>query len=153
MPGDKSLFPITDSGRPAAKETHDGFFNGRDLDRTATARLPTGTPLQEKEIQANAGINSALRRAAELAAPSYQSAPRVNDAAESSEPTKAEREVTEKPSLVYVRSIPRHEAILVTKKYPVFQRRTLAWDWRRERDCEHAWNQLQAPRCERRCSQ
>src|SRR5258708_9670092 len=33
---DKSLFPITDSGRPVAKETHEGFLNERDLQRTAT---------------------------------------------------------------------------------------------------------------------
>ncbi len=31
---DKSLFPITDSGRPVAKETHEGFLNERDLQRT-----------------------------------------------------------------------------------------------------------------------
>jgi hypothetical protein len=33
---DKSLFPITDSGRPATKESHEGFLNERDLQRTAT---------------------------------------------------------------------------------------------------------------------
>ena len=33
---DKSLFPITDSGRPVTKETHEGFLNERDLQRTAT---------------------------------------------------------------------------------------------------------------------
>ena len=31
---EKSLFPITDSGRPAAKENHQGFVNERDLQRT-----------------------------------------------------------------------------------------------------------------------
>jgi len=30
----KSLFPITDSGRPATKEAHQGFLNERDLQRT-----------------------------------------------------------------------------------------------------------------------
>ena len=43
-PGDKSLFPITDSGRPAIKETHEGFLNERDLQRTATGRPAPGTP-------------------------------------------------------------------------------------------------------------
>jgi hypothetical protein len=33
---DKSLFPITDSGRPVTKEVHEGFLNERDLQRTAT---------------------------------------------------------------------------------------------------------------------
>ena len=31
---EKSLFPIIDSGRPAAKETHQGSLNERDLQRT-----------------------------------------------------------------------------------------------------------------------
>jgi len=31
---DESLFPITDSGSPEAKETHQGFLNERDLQRT-----------------------------------------------------------------------------------------------------------------------
>ena len=31
----KSLFPITDSGRPAVKEAHRGFVNESDLQRTA----------------------------------------------------------------------------------------------------------------------
>jgi hypothetical protein len=38
---DKSLFPITDSGRPVTKESHEGFLNERDLQRTATK--PAGT--------------------------------------------------------------------------------------------------------------
>ena len=33
---DKSLFPVTDSGRPVTKESHEGFINERDLQRTAT---------------------------------------------------------------------------------------------------------------------
>jgi hypothetical protein len=45
---DKSLFPITDSGRPVTKETHEGFLNERDLQRTATkpaagTKVPSGT--------------------------------------------------------------------------------------------------------------
>ena len=32
----RSLLPITDSGRPIAKETHDGFVDEQDLQRTAT---------------------------------------------------------------------------------------------------------------------
>ena len=34
-PPDKSIFPIIDSGRPQAKETHQGFLNEQDLDKTA----------------------------------------------------------------------------------------------------------------------
>jgi hypothetical protein len=32
----RSLLPITDSGRPVAKETHDGFVDEQDVQRTAT---------------------------------------------------------------------------------------------------------------------
>ena len=38
---DHSLFPITDSGSPAAKETHQGFLNEREA---ATARVNTAPP-------------------------------------------------------------------------------------------------------------
>jgi hypothetical protein len=41
---DKSLFPITDSGRPAAKERHQGFLNERDLQRTVI-RSPSNASL------------------------------------------------------------------------------------------------------------
>ena len=67
-PGDKSLFPITDSGRPAAKETHEGFLNERDLQRTATGRPSSGTTTSRTgKYGRNASFNTALRRAAELA--------------------------------------------------------------------------------------
>ncbi len=44
---EKSLFPITDSGRPAAKENHQGFVNERDLQRTVIhsgTNAPQPTP-------------------------------------------------------------------------------------------------------------
>ena len=47
---DKSLFPITDSGRPVTKESHDGFLNERDLQRTATK------PVAGKMVAPGAGI-------------------------------------------------------------------------------------------------
>ena len=42
---DKSLFPITDSGRPVTKDSHEGFLNERDLQRTATKPAP-GTKVE-----------------------------------------------------------------------------------------------------------
>jgi hypothetical protein len=36
---DRNLFPITDSGRPSAKESHEGFLNDRDLERSVTRRF------------------------------------------------------------------------------------------------------------------
>ncbi len=38
-PGDKSLLPITDSGRPVPKEGHDGYLNEQDLDRSADQEI------------------------------------------------------------------------------------------------------------------
>ena len=35
---DRSFFPITDSGRPSAKESHEGFLNEKDLERSLTRR-------------------------------------------------------------------------------------------------------------------
>ena len=48
---DKSLFPITDSGRPVTKESHEGFLNERDLQRTATKPAAgTGRWRAEREL-------------------------------------------------------------------------------------------------------
>ena len=41
--GDRSLFPITDSGRPTAKEAHEGFLNEKDLERSVTHRPRAGS--------------------------------------------------------------------------------------------------------------
>jgi len=40
---DRSLFPITDSGAPAAKEAHEGFLNEKDLERSVTHRPHPGS--------------------------------------------------------------------------------------------------------------
>jgi len=105
-PGDKSLFPITDSVRPAANEMHEGFLNERDLQRTATGRPTTGTP---RAGQGNAdGTLASIPPFGEQQnwqAPPYQPGTSVNNATETLETGKTERETMEKPSLVYVRSI------------------------------------------------
>ena len=97
---DKSLFPITDSGRPAAKESHQGFLNERDLQRTvirsASSASQTG--------QANgAGTLGSIAPFGDQAwqAPPYQ----PGSSAETSDLGKAEREAMEKPSLMYVRKV------------------------------------------------
>ena len=105
-PGDKSLFPITDSGRPATKETHDGFLNERDLQRTATGRPTPGTP---RAGQGNTdGTLASIPPFGEQQswqAPPYQPGTSANNAADVPDPGKTEREAMEKSSLVYVRSI------------------------------------------------
>jgi hypothetical protein len=103
--GDKSLFPITDSGQPVTKETHDGFLNERDLERTATGRPPWGT---SGAGPANAGGTlGSIPPFGEQnwQAPPYQPGTSGSNAAEMPDAGKAEREATERSSLVYVRSI------------------------------------------------
>jgi hypothetical protein len=104
MPSDKSLFPITDSGRPPAKETHEGFLNERDLQQTATGRPTSGTP---RAAQGNAdGTLASIPPFGEQSwqAPPYQPGASANNAAEISDSDKTEREAMNKSSLVYVRS-------------------------------------------------
>ncbi len=97
---DKSLFPITDSGRPATKETHQGFLNERDLQRTVI-RSASNAP---QTGQTNgAGTLGSIPPFGDQSwqAPPYQPA----SGAETSDVGKAEREAMEKPSLMYVRKV------------------------------------------------
>ena len=96
---DKSLFPITDSGRPVTKESHEGFLNERDLQRTATK--PAGTT-----VAGGAGTLGSIPPFGDQQpwqAPPYQ--PRSGAGAETPDLGKAEREAMEKSSLIYVRNV------------------------------------------------
>ncbi len=96
---DKSLFPITDSGRPATKESHEGFLNERDLQRTATK--PAGTT-----VAGGAGTLGSIPPFGDQQpwqAPPYQ--PGSGAGAETPDLGKAEREAMEKSSLIYVRNL------------------------------------------------
>ncbi|HMB84534.1 MAG TPA: hypothetical protein VKI40_10855 [Terriglobales bacterium] len=101
---DKSLFPITDSGRPVTKETHEGFLNERDLQRTATK--PAGTT-----VAGGAGTLGSIPPFGDQQrwqAPPYQ--PGSGAGAETPDLGKAEREAMEKSSLIYVRNVSAHSA-------------------------------------------
>ena len=105
-PGDKSLFPITDSGRPATKETHDGFLDEQDLQRTATGRPTPGTPrVGQGNTDGTLASIPPFGDQQNWQAPPYQPGASVNNTANVPDPGKAEREAMEKSSLVYVRSI------------------------------------------------
>jgi hypothetical protein len=96
---DKSLFPITDSGRPVTKESHEGFLNERDLQRTATK--PGGTT-----VAGGAGTLGSIPPFGDQQpwqAPPYQ--PGSGAGAETPDLGKAEREAMEKSSLIYVRNV------------------------------------------------
>ncbi len=94
---DKSLFPITDSGRPVTKESHEGFLNERDLQRTATK------PAAGTKVASGSGTLGSIPPFGDQQpwqAPPYQS----GSGAQTPDLDKAEREAMEKSSLVYVRS-------------------------------------------------
>ena len=95
---DKSLFPITDSGRPVTKETHQGFLNERDLQRTVVRSASNTSQTGQTN---GAGTLGSIPPFGEQAwqAPPYQ----ANSSAETSDVGKAERETMEKPSIMYVR--------------------------------------------------
>jgi len=96
---DKSLFPITDSGRPVTKESHEGFLNERDLQRTATK--PAGTT-----VAGGAGTLGSIPPFGDQQpwqAPPYQ--PGSGAGGETPDLGKAEREAMEKSSLIYVRNV------------------------------------------------
>jgi len=95
---DKSLFPITDSGRPVTKESHEGFLNERDLQRTATK------PAAGRTVATGAGTLGSIPPFGDQQpwqAPPYQP---DSVGAETPDLGKAEREAMEKSSLIYVRS-------------------------------------------------
>ncbi len=96
---DKSLFPITDSGRPVTKESHEGFLNERDLQRTATK------PAAGAKVASGAGTLGSIPPFGDQQpwqAPPYQ--PGSVAGAETPDLGKAEREAMERSSLIYVRT-------------------------------------------------
>jgi hypothetical protein len=97
---DKSLFPITDSGRPAAKEAHQGFLNERDLQRTVVRSASNASQTGQTNGPGTLGSIPPFGDQA-WQAPPYQ----PGSSAETSDVGKAEREAMEKPSLMYVRKV------------------------------------------------
>ena len=96
---ERSLFPITDSGRSPAKENHQGFVNERDLQRTV---IHSGTNAsQPTPANGTATLGSIPPFGDKWQAPPYES----GVSADTSDVSKAERETMEKPSLIYVRKV------------------------------------------------
>lgn len=97
---ERSLFPITDSGHPAAKEMHQGFLNERDLQRTV---IRSGSSTSQTAQPNGAGtLGSIPPFSDKWQAPPYEPS---STAADPIEVSKAEREAMEKPSLLYVRKV------------------------------------------------
>jgi hypothetical protein len=104
--GDKSLLPITDSGRPVPKETHDGYLKEQDLERSATKRTPTRTFTQPAQSEHTAGTLGSIPPFGDQPwqAPPYQPGTGPNIVEQTKDPGKSEREALEKSSLVFVRT-------------------------------------------------
>jgi hypothetical protein len=102
---DKSLFPVTDSGRPVTKESHQGFLNERDLQRTATKSAATAPGA------GGTGTLGSIPRFGDQQpwqAPPYQ--PGSGAGTETPDLGKGEREAMEKASLIYVRNVSANSA-------------------------------------------
>jgi Bacterial conjugation TrbI-like protein len=97
---EKSLFPITDSGRPAAKEAQQGFLNERDLQRTV---VRTGSSTSQTAQPHGTGTLSSIQPFGDK----WQAPPpEANPSDDATDVSKSEREAMEKPSLMYVRKTP-----------------------------------------------
>jgi type IV secretory pathway VirB10-like protein len=104
--GDRSLFPITDSGRPSAKDVNEGFLNEKDLERSVTHRAHAGS-VQAGPSNAPGSLGSIPPFGPDQ--PVWQAPPYQAGAApagvDGTDLGKAEREAMEKSSLIYVRNI------------------------------------------------
>jgi Bacterial conjugation TrbI-like protein len=102
---DRSLFPITDSGRSLAKEAHEGFLNEKDLERSVTHRPHTGS-VQAGPSNAPASLGSIPPFGPDQ--PGWQAPPYQGVAPAGVDGTvlgKTGREAMEKSSLIHIRSV------------------------------------------------
>ena len=103
---DRSLFPITDSGSPSAKESHEGFLNEKDLERSVTQR-PRADTVQAGPSNAPGSLGSIPPFGPDQ--PGWQAPPYQAGAApagvDGTDLGKAEREAMEKSSLIYARNV------------------------------------------------
>jgi hypothetical protein len=103
---ERSLFPITDSGAPTAKEVHEGFLNEKDLERSVTHRPHPGS-VQADLSNAPGSLGAIPPFGPDQPgwqAPPYQAGP-APTGVDRTDLGKAEREAMEKSSLIYVRNV------------------------------------------------
>lgn len=105
-PAEKSLLPITDSGRPVFKEGHDGYLNEQDLNRSATRRTRSTSSVPRLPSESAAGTLGSIPPFGEQPwqAPPYQPGMAPNVVSETAQ-NKSEREALEKSSLIFVRNV------------------------------------------------
>jgi hypothetical protein len=98
-----SLLPITDSGRPPTKATHEGFVNEQDLQRTATRQLAPSNTGRPSPGTRSGTLASVPPFPEQWQAPPYQ--PGVDGSAQTGDLSKAEKEALEKSSVTYVSNV------------------------------------------------
>jgi hypothetical protein len=98
-----SLLPITDSGRPPTKATHEGFFDEQDLQRTATRQSALSNTARPSPSTQSGTLASVPPFPEQWQAPPYQ--PGTDGGTQPGDLSKAEREALEKSSVAYVRNI------------------------------------------------
>jgi len=94
---DKSLLPITDSGRPGVQQGHNGFLNERDLERTANRGAPRATSRTETSAPGTLGA------IAPFGEQNWQAPPYQPGSSPTLDPDKIERDAMEKSSVAYIR--------------------------------------------------
>jgi hypothetical protein len=100
---ERSLLPITDSGRPKAEETHAGVLGEDDLQRTATRKPTPAKPLPSPQTGPGNTLASIPPFPEQWQAPPYKSSGDAN--APPADVNKAERQALEASSIVYSRDV------------------------------------------------
>src|SRR5258706_4616568 len=100
---ERSLLPITDSGRPTAEETHAGVLGEDDLERTATRKPRPARPLPSPQSALGNTLASIPPFPEEWQAPPYKSRDDRNP--QPPDLNKAERHALDVSSVVYARAV------------------------------------------------
>ena len=146
---DRSLFPITDSGRPSAKEAHEGFLNEKDLERSVTHRPHAGSE-QAGPSNAPGTLGSIPPFGPDQPgwqAPPYQ-AGATPAGVDGTDLGKAEREAMEKSSLIYVRNVSVSGVNPQTRERMSTETPEIGLGCPPARDCALVWNRPPALLCE-----
>jgi hypothetical protein len=103
---DKSSVPVTESGAAQGKSDHDGLLREQDVQRTAAPSQPKNSPTRsavpEPAPGTTLGAIPPFDGDTQWQAPPYS--PNSPSSIETPESLKSERDLLEKPSLVFVRS-------------------------------------------------
>ena len=100
---ERSLLPITDSGRPTAEETHPGVLGEDDLQRTATRKPTPSRPLASPQTAPGNSLASIPPFPEQWQPPPYKSG--GDGYTQTADVNKAEHQALEASSMVYARDV------------------------------------------------